>query len=321
MASTGDESGFGWTDPAFLAEAHAWIRDHCVLTGPIEQPHIRPWATALRVPAVDGTLWFKASIPALAHEVPLLVVLNEQRLDSVPRVFASDSGRGWMLLEDAGVQLFELEGYDASVEHWTGAMAAYGRLQVDAVSSVEDMLRAGVPDARWPALFDELEQLVADERNLRASPDDAVTAEEAARLRRAMPRLREHAARLDELGLPYAIQHDDVHVWNVFVHDRRYVFLDWGDSCISHPLLSIGVPFEHSRDAIHTRIRDAYLEPWTPFAPMHELVDACNSAVVLAKVTAILKWARIYNGLQDSARAAYDEVITDRTADLLTACA
>ena len=33
------------------------------------------WATALRVPTGDGTLWFKANVPALAHELPVVEVL------------------------------------------------------------------------------------------------------------------------------------------------------------------------------------------------------------------------------------------------------
>ena len=29
---------------------------------------MRPWATAIRIPTSGGTVWFKATIPVLAHE-------------------------------------------------------------------------------------------------------------------------------------------------------------------------------------------------------------------------------------------------------------
>ena len=44
-----------WTDPDWREDVHTWI--HGVLaelgaevTGPIEQPHIVPWSTVMRVP-------------------------------------------------------------------------------------------------------------------------------------------------------------------------------------------------------------------------------------------------------------------------------
>jgi hypothetical protein len=49
-----------WTDSHFLEQAHAWIRAHADVTGPIEQTHREMWSTVLRVPTTQGTLWFKA---------------------------------------------------------------------------------------------------------------------------------------------------------------------------------------------------------------------------------------------------------------------
>ena len=52
-----------WLDHRWLAEAEAWIREQAGVTGPIEQPHVFPWSTVLRVPTDDGLLWFKATSP------------------------------------------------------------------------------------------------------------------------------------------------------------------------------------------------------------------------------------------------------------------
>ena len=70
-----------WTDPAWRAEAERWIRGRAVelgrsLTGPIAQPHIQPWATVMRAPTADGDLWFKATLPVMAHEAGVVRVLR-----------------------------------------------------------------------------------------------------------------------------------------------------------------------------------------------------------------------------------------------------
>lgn len=321
MASAQDENGFGWTDPEWRAEADAWIRGRLRVVGAIEQPHVRPWATVLRVPTGSGPVWFKACIAALAYEVPLLELLGARHADCVPRLIASDPGRGWMLLEHAGTQLYELE---PSLERWERFMPTYAQLQLDVAPAANAMVRVGVPDSTWPQMFKDFGLLLEDERNLRASPEDFVSREQVVALRGLLPRLREHAERLDSLGLPMSIQHDDLHMWNVFVRDDGYVFLDWGDSCVGYPLLSLSVPLAHAdfdADGLD-RIRDAYLEPFTSISTRPELVSACDSALLLAQITGILKWARIYAGLAVGNRGAYDEVISRRASDLLeVACA
>jgi aminoglycoside phosphotransferase (APT) family kinase protein len=216
------------------------------------------------------------------------------------------------------LRLHELE---PSADRWEQFIATYAQFQIDVAKSADALVRAGVPDSRTSRMFDDFTLLLEDERNLRASPEDFVSGEQLVALRALVPRLREHANRLDGLGLPSSAQHDDLHQWNVFVRDGSYVFLDWGDSCVSHPLLSLAVPLVHASesfdDAALNRIRDAYLEPWTAITTRAELVAACDSAFLLAQITGILKWARIYSGLAVDNRGAYDEVISRRAQDLL----
>ena len=90
-----------WTDHDWLAEAHVWI-DEAIgalgarRTGPIEQPHVRPWSTAMRAPTTDGDLWFKANAPPLRYEASVVQVLSEARPDLVPELVGVDAD------EDAG---------------------------------------------------------------------------------------------------------------------------------------------------------------------------------------------------------------------------
>ena len=90
-----------WEDPAWVATAHGWIADRLGelglnLTGEIEQPHVRDWATAMRVPTDAGDLWFKANAEVLAFEAGLVAVLAERRPDVVPPLLAADPDSGWI---------------------------------------------------------------------------------------------------------------------------------------------------------------------------------------------------------------------------------
>src|SRR5262245_10787539 len=101
--ATGDSTG--WEDSAFLGEARAWIESHVEVSGEIEQPHIRPWSTVLRVPTAAGAVWFKAALPGLDHDAGVTAVLARLRPDVVLAPLALDLERGWMLLPDGGERL------------------------------------------------------------------------------------------------------------------------------------------------------------------------------------------------------------------------
>ena len=63
--------------PCLEAEAVGWATAELArlgrrVAGPIEQPHVRPWSTALRIPTDRGAAWFKATGPGPAYEGALL---------------------------------------------------------------------------------------------------------------------------------------------------------------------------------------------------------------------------------------------------------
>ena len=62
-----------WRDPTWQKEAHEWIRAQAQrqsiqINGEIEQPHVYPWSTVLRVPTNEGTLFFKATAAETIYE-------------------------------------------------------------------------------------------------------------------------------------------------------------------------------------------------------------------------------------------------------------
>src|SRR5436190_1162667 len=159
-----------WTQPEWLAEATAWIRERVDPIGELDQFHVRSWSTVLRVPTADGDLFFKAVAPAHRFEAGLTARLAELQPGRVTEVLAVDAERGWFLMRDAGTRLREL---------------------VDLLDG------------------------------------------------------------------------------QVFWRDGRYLFFDWGDSCVSHPFHSLTVTLRAIAWKLDLppggreleRLRDAYLEP------------------------------------------------------------
>ncbi len=84
---------------------YAWIRERADVAGDIEQPHVRPWSTVLRVPTPDGDLYFKAVSAIHVFEAALTALLASLQPDRVTEVVAMDSERGWMLMRDGGSRL------------------------------------------------------------------------------------------------------------------------------------------------------------------------------------------------------------------------
>src|ERR671938_1182497 len=138
------------------AEAESWIRGHVDPVAPIETAHARPWATVLRVPLADSTVWFKACAPVQAFEPRLTGELFARWPDRVAEVLGRDDERAWLLLADAGTPMRALGN---PPEVWLNALPRYAELQRGEAPHADDHLAHGVPELRvatWPARYEEL---------------------------------------------------------------------------------------------------------------------------------------------------------------------
>src|SRR5262245_45129584 len=152
-----------WASERWRAEAVAWLdrvlaRVGRERTGDVTQPHLRPWATALRAPTSGGVVWLKAAGPGTAFEVGLYGVLAREVPDRVLAPIRADPGRGWVVLPDGGPTLRDRRAGAADIDGLTAALADYGRLQRDLAPHVDELLAAGVADMRpaaMPGRFDE----------------------------------------------------------------------------------------------------------------------------------------------------------------------
>jgi hypothetical protein len=315
-----------WTLASWRDEAERWIREQLSEFGlqqvaPIERPHVRPWGTVLRIPTSGETLWFKANIAPLGYEAPLLDLVGAGS-SSVPRLVAADSSRAWMLMEDAGTKLTDAYGDRLPRAIWCELLRAHAQLQLDAAPAAQRLIAAGVPDRRLPKLVEGLRRVLGNDRLVRPAAEVALTDDELERAHGLLPGIARAVDVLAALELPDSLQHDDLHPWNVCVRDGAYCFIDWGDSCISQPLLSFTVPLAHIPPVDVEAAQDVYLDPWTRFRTRRDLVTAVGAAQLLGQVTGILKWELIASGLSDAERGDYQGSVPRRVRSLLElACA
>jgi hypothetical protein len=241
------------------AAAEAWIRAHLDPVGGIEVVHERPWATVLRVPLADGVAWFKACAPVQAFEPRLTSELFARWPDRVAGVLGHDQERGWLLLADAGAPI---RTFGNPPEAWLAALPLYAELQRGETAYTSDHLAHGVPDLRVVTLPARYEDLLRQELPLEG--------DELALLRRFAPHFADLCGDLAAHNIPETVQHDDLHMGNLYADGRHLRLLDWGDASISHPFASLVVTFRFLEEINQLppthpwleRLRDAYLEPW-----------------------------------------------------------
>jgi hypothetical protein len=158
-----------------------------------------------------------------------------------------------------------------------------------------------VPDLRIATVAERYDGLLR--RDLPLEP------QETARLRAFAPRLAELCEELAAHEVPETVQHDDLHLANVYEHDGVYRLLDWGDTSITHPFASLVVPFRfldelnrlEPSDPWFQRLRDAYLEPWGS-----GLAETFTLAVRVGAFTYPIAWSRQRDHLSDAERVDFD---------------
>jgi hypothetical protein len=271
--------------------------------GTIEVARERAWSTVLRVPTAHGrVVWFKAEAAVQSFEPRLVAALASRWPHLLPEVIARDDRRGWLLLGDAGTPLRDV---GSPPEVWLRLLPRYAELQKGEAEYALDHLAHGVPDLRtatWPA---RMADFLARELPL--------TSAERQLWQAYAPRFANECEELLAYGVADSIQHDDLHMANVYVDGDGITLrvLDWGDASISHPFTSLVVAFRFleefsgipPRDPWFARLRDAYLEPWGG-ATMRE---ACALALRLGAVVHCIAAVRQRDALPPAALPEFDQ--------------
>ena len=207
-------------------------------------------------------------------------------------------------MRDGGEQLREVIERERKLEHWLDVLPLYAELQIAAARRrrAADRARRSRPRARrrWRSQYERLLDRV-----------DGLADSERAAFRRLVPHAAALCEQLASVGIAETIQHDDLHDNNVLTRDGKYVVFDWGDSCVSHPFLTMSVTLEGviawgvddvENSADLQPFRDAYLEPFTAFAPKPELDAALDAALRLGWVCRALTVEMYGSTLEGPAR-------------------
>lgn len=318
--------------PGWFEQASVWIhaeleRQGIEVSGPIEQPHSRPWSTVLRVPSSEGAMYFKATSPVDPYEPVLLQSLARWRPHLVPELLSVDTRRGWLLMRDAGQMLRNTIRPTRDIRFWFTVLPIYAELQIEMAERVPELLRLGVPDRRLSVLPGLYEPLLADVDVLRIDQPLGLTSEQHRRLLDLFPRVAELCDELATHDIAETLNHGDLNDANVLLNGGRSVFLDWGDACISHPFYSlrtvlvsaeISLELEENAPELHP-LRDAYLEPWTHYESRQELLRAIDLSSRLASINGALTWHRLVSRLEGQPREEYAEPVPALLQEFLDA--
>jgi hypothetical protein len=114
---------------------------------------------------------------------------------------------------------------------------------------------------------------------------------------------------LEARGIPPSVQHDDLHLTNVYKDGDRLRVLDWGDACIAHPFMSLVDTFRFLEevnelrpdDPWFERLRDVYLEPW---GSGHR--ETFELALRVGMIAHPIAWVRQRRSVPDPAVADFD---------------
>ena len=237
----------------------------------------RSWSAIVRVPTAEGDAWFKENSPAGAFEPALTELLAQLRPEALPETIAWEGPR--ILTRDAGPRLRNVLDAGRDAPSWEEILPLYAELQIEFMVVADQALELGAPDDRPELLPDRYAALGGNRQDI----------------------VRAAAERIAGT-IPATVAHMEAHDGNIFVRDGRPVFIDWAEAVVTHPFLGPLLMLRSTTDRYNLepgspdveRLRDAYLEPFTSFAPMPELRALFDDGYLLFPVSRADVWRRTF---------------------------
>ena len=316
-----------WHDPIWQKDAQAWIHSEAKhqsidIIGEIEQPHMYPWSTVMRILTNDGTLFFKATATETIYETALTQKLAGWFPDCMPELMAVDTARGWMLMRDGGEQLRASIRPTQDITPWEPVITRYAELQIGLAEHVSEILALGIPDHRLTVLPALYAQLLTDEESLMIDQEKGLTSSEFHQIQDLTPRFQQLVTDLTAFGIPDSLNHGDFHDGNVLLKNGRITFFDWGDADVTHPFVSLRTFFVSMEIALKlddwapptpemTALLNRYLEQWERFASKERLLTAYNLSRPIASIVKALAWHQGITRMEGPVRAEYAWIVPE----------
>jgi hypothetical protein len=297
-----------WEQKGWFGEALTWIQQQLARLGYTSAGPVQQFKTAwscsaiLRVPTTNGELWFKAMYARPPSEVAVIKELARHWPRHVPRLLAVDHARRWMLMEDFG----NCRLAPSPLARWQSALRCFARIQQQCSTNLGPWFNMGCPDRRMEQLSQYLEPLFADPLLQRADPSDRLSRQEIRQLQAKRRRFARKCLDLARSPLPVSIVQQDFREGNIAIRGRRYLYYDWSDTVLSHPFFSACrfLDYVHGTEdsprhkrgpkqtiaTVHDRLRDAYLQPWAPYASQDRLREVFRLAQRLNPLYLAIRW-------------------------------
>jgi hypothetical protein len=283
--SRGPFARVGW-----IEEAREWLGREVggtnAITGEIRQLNASGRFALLRFKTEAGPdYWLKATGYPNAHEFQITKMLAELCPEFLPsRIAGREDWNAW-LMEDAGRPL----------DVWTltdleGAVLSMGTLQSKTVSGSMEFNAAGARDQRIGTLRTHLVELVEYiEKSMERQTSNRVPRIDERRLWALASILDLAFTRMEELGIPDALVHNDINSGNILFKGKRCAFTDWCEAGVGNPFIAFQyLCFLQPRGENNwtRRLRDLYRELWLDRLGAHEI----EQAFVLMPLLACFSW-------------------------------
>ena len=320
-----------WTESDWLDKVSSWIFTELsqlgiATTGPIEQPHIRPWSIVLRIPTLEGAVYFKDCAGDLIFEPALTQKMSSWYPDHMPKILAVNLENGWMLMEDGGTTLREVIRADRDISHWEKLLPLHAELQIKITDHLPELLALGAPDRQLATLPEKYNNLLNNKNYLLLDQPDGITSAEYDRLINMTTRVEDISEKLAASPIPESVHHGDFHDANIFLNDDHFVFFDWGDCSVSHPFFSLRtvcVSLEYSLDLEEyppefDGLRDVYLHSWMQYDSFENLLNTFNLAGRLSPICSALGYLQTMSTYDDSLGSDYAGAIPGLLQEFLS---
>lgn len=295
-----------WYTPGYASAVETWATATLLalgrnVSGPIEQ--VRSWERGAlwNLSLNAGAVYIKA-VPAVFHHEP---ALSAQLAAWLPchtaPVLAYEQQQRLFIMEDIGTHSLA-DTRDPVI--WRAAMRRFAELQIALADRADELLVLGVPDRRLAQFPVWLDELVFDELALRGGAA-GLSDEEINTLRARLTSVKKACVELTTGPIPASLEHGDFFPSQVLLGEQGPAVVDWSDSSLTHPFLSMGFLTEPSAPLPDVSepvawVRQAYLEPWQQFASLKQLQELMTAALELAPLHHALIYHRtILPGLEN----------------------
>jgi hypothetical protein len=251
----------GW-----MEEATAWLQGEVGLKASskvrVRQFNASGNFALIRFSTQDGaTFWMKATGEPNRHEFYVTGRLAELCPDFLPQRIAKREDWNAWLMADAGLPQILWSFPDLKQ-----AVCSMAAMQKQTLGRVRELLDAGAFDLRVdtlrnhiPKLFNYLEEAMVKQVSTNVPRIEGV------RLREMEVVLGDCCLRMESLGIPDTLIHNDLNSGNILFKGERCVFTDWCEAGVGNPFLSfqlLSLLQPPGVDNWTTKLRSSYTYCW-----------------------------------------------------------